>query len=231
MGVFIFKTDHKEDLVQPDTSLGSWEVPLGSPAFCPGHFYSLLTTQCAKCPSKPASGLATFLLETAPIQQRETQSSAGAHRALPGLPDSFLLLLSADPAPVTPAACCSNTATCTAHLGGFAQTSHSAWKTDPRGSVPRFLQVSAQTLPSQSHPQSLLLSQPHPPPRTPGLLVLTLLFLPHSLDRNLAGCVFADLRNLSVSPGEGSFFNLFHSLQYLQCLGWCLAYKCSRNTC
>lgn len=42
-------------------------------------------------------------------------------------------------------------------------------------------------------------------PRTPGLLVLPLLFLPHSLYRNLAGRVFAALPNLSVSPGEGSF--------------------------
>lgn len=89
-GCVYLQNESQRRPIQPDTSLGSWEAPLGSPAFCPGHFYSLLTTQCPKCPSKPASGLATSLFETAPIHQRETQSSAGAHRALPGLPDSFL---------------------------------------------------------------------------------------------------------------------------------------------
>lgn len=199
VGVFIFKTGHKENPVQPGPALGPWVAPLGSPAFWPCRFCSLLTAQCPKCPSKSASGLATSLLKTAPIpSEGNPQGPARPPWLLPPGPLCWscpshagcLLLQHSD---------------LQGHLRAVAQASCSAWKTHPRGSLPPLLQVSAQTLPSQLPPRSLLLFQPQPPSRTPGLLVLPPLFLPHSLCRNLAGRVFAALPNLSVSPREGSF--------------------------
>lgn len=40
VGVFIFKTEHEEELVQSDPPLGSGDALLGSPTFCLCGFYS-----------------------------------------------------------------------------------------------------------------------------------------------------------------------------------------------
>lgn len=151
-----------------------------------------------------------FLARNSSHPSRGKPSPAGAHKAQPDLPDSFLLLRSAGPNPGHAGRLVASPTPQPARPTSVRFHGLLAW---PGRHVPGPVPSPPSGLRSHT-PASVT---PPEPPSVPGHTLrqdhaapplASVLFLPRSLYRNLAGCVFADLPYVSVSPAEGSSFFL-----------------------